>query len=384
MNSDRFDSEPWLQIRLESGLLSLRIDRADLPLDELCGFASRRSKKRGFVFVSKVLGKHVPVRPHVMRKTQQLLSEKLQLDEPSLFIGMAETATALGQGVYESYLQSHPEEQHLYLQSTRYRLNQPLLLQFEETHSHATELWLHQPIDPLDQSMIDTVRSLVLVDDEISTGKTLLHLAEAFRNKHPKLEKVYFVSLIDWLGEENRSLLQTQLPIPIFFHSLLEGSYRFQENGSFDPGIAPSAVGNGDFKDSILPEQFGRLGVSRKLNLPLDYMIEELNLIENDRVLVLGTGEFSYPPFLLAEELEKRGYDVRFHTSTRSPLRPGGILGNALQFTDNYHDEIPNYLYNANPEAYDQIFVGYETNPIPSSHQLAELLNAKVIQFGAK
>src|SRR5437588_12571629 len=62
---------------LRSGRLHLRVETADFALEELCGFASRRSRKRGFVFVSKVLGKHCPVRPRVMAETHQRLAAKI-------------------------------------------------------------------------------------------------------------------------------------------------------------------------------------------------------------------------------------------------------------------------------------------------------------------
>src|SRR4029450_10696987 len=77
--------------------------------------------------------------------------------------------------------------------------------------------------------------------------------------------------------------------------------------------------------------------------------------------LVLGTGEFAYPPFLLAEELERRGLDVRYQSTTRSPIIEGGAIGTSLTFADNYGDGIPNFLYNARREDYDRIIVCHET-----------------------
>jgi len=54
------------------------------------------------LFVSKVLGKHWPVRPTVMREIHARLATQIaNLPGPLLVIGMAETATALGRGVAE-------------------------------------------------------------------------------------------------------------------------------------------------------------------------------------------------------------------------------------------------------------------------------------------
>src|SRR5262249_47508714 len=71
-------SDPTLtRVSLRSGTLTLCVERAEMGLHELCGYASRRSRKRGFVFVSKVLGKHYPVRPRVMDEVYTRLASKL-------------------------------------------------------------------------------------------------------------------------------------------------------------------------------------------------------------------------------------------------------------------------------------------------------------------
>ena len=59
-------------VELPTGRLSIEVLRSDIALDQLCGFAARRNPKRGFLFVSKVLGKHIPVRPSLMRQVHAL------------------------------------------------------------------------------------------------------------------------------------------------------------------------------------------------------------------------------------------------------------------------------------------------------------------------
>ena len=46
---------------LPNGRLTLTINRADLPPDELFALGARANPRRAFLFVSKVLGKHSPV-----------------------------------------------------------------------------------------------------------------------------------------------------------------------------------------------------------------------------------------------------------------------------------------------------------------------------------
>jgi hypothetical protein len=77
--------------------------------------------------------------------------------------------------------------------------------------------------------------------------------------------------------------------------------------------------------------------------------------------LILGTGEFAYPPFVLAEQLERRGLDVLYQSTTRSPIMEGGAIGCSLTFADNYRDGIANFIYNARRDAYDRIVVCHET-----------------------
>jgi hypothetical protein len=98
-------------------------------------------------------------------------------------------------------------------------------------------------------------------------------------------------------------------------------------------------------------------------------------------VLVLGTGEFAYPPYLLAQRLESLGCEVLFQATTRSPLLCGEDLSSSLEFLDNYHDGIPNYLYNATRQEQSRALIGYEARPIPPGHTLPEMLGAVPLFF---
>ena len=371
-------------VQLRSGTLRLSIERADWPLDELCGFASRRSRKRGFVFVSKVLGKHYPVRPSTMARVHRQLAERLRdVRGPALLVAMAETATCLGQGVFEQWLTDSGRDDVLFLHTTRYRLNVPLALEFDESHSHATEQYLYEPVAPEHAERFHQARSLVLVDDELSTGRTLAKLAAAYRRRNGRLESVHIVCLTDWLDAGLRRSMADQIGAPTSFHSLLQGSYTFEESPEFDPGPIPDVTGRGDRKDWCLPRNHGRLGACQPLALDVDSLIQSADLAPGSSVLVLGSGEFSYPPYVLACRLEALGWDVHYQSSTRSPLLAERDLGSVLEFVDNYHDGIPNYVYNVSARRYDRILVGYETWPLPAEHQLPALTGARPLYFVA-
>jgi hypothetical protein len=348
----------------------------------LCGFASRRSHKRGFVFVSKVLGKHYPVRPRVMANMHDRLAEKLtDIPGPVVVIAMAETATGLGQGIYESWQRRTGRQDLLFLHTTRYRLSCPQALTFDESHSHATEHLLYEPTEREHAELFRRAKTLVLVDDEISTGRTLANLASAFHGTNGNLAAVHLVSLTDWLGPPDRAECVRRIGLPTTFHSLLQGSFDFAPNPAFDPGPIPDVTGGGEYKNLFLYNNLGRLGVVGPLQLDLDGMIRKAGVQTGQRLLVLGTGEFSYPPFLLAHRLESLGWDVFYQSTTRSPLLVDGDITSTLEFIDNYHDGIPNYLYNVADRNYDGVIIGYETNPLPSAHALPNMLRATTIFF---
>ena len=92
------------EVELSRGTISVIVKNhhPNWDLDSLLGFAERINPKRAFLFVSKVLGKHIPVQPSVMRKTYQDLSQLIteDLPQPLTVVGMAETAVCLGAGVY--------------------------------------------------------------------------------------------------------------------------------------------------------------------------------------------------------------------------------------------------------------------------------------------
>ena len=370
-------------IRLRCGTLTLHVEHAAMPLDELCTFGSRRNRKRGFLFISKVLGKHVPVRPSLMSRVHELLARQIaDVKGPVIVVALAETAIGLGQGIFEELLRQTSRDDMLFLHSTRYRLSKPLALTFRESHSHATEHLIYFPTDRRCRSIFDTARTLLLVDDELTTGRTVAHLAHEFSKINPGIDSIRFVSITDWLDAERRRELADDFGRPVEFHQLLRGNFRFEANATFDPGPIPDVTGGGGLKDAWLCDNYGRLGVDGPIVIDGDRLERGADLRAGDRVLVLGTGEFAHAPFLFARHLQRRGWDVHFQSTTRSPILVGEGISCAQEFVDNYHDEIPNFVYNVAADRYDRILVGYETAPLPASHRLLDLLGAQPLFFG--
>ncbi|MBC7502826.1 MAG: phosphoribosyltransferase domain-containing protein, partial [Herminiimonas sp.] len=125
-------------VALPTGVMEIRSDAGTFSLDALIGFAARANARRGFLFVSKVLGKHWPVAPQRMRDIHVELASQVPADLPGpvIFIAMAETAIGLGQGVFEAWLDANPGCHALFLHTSRYQVGNTPIIEFEEAHSH--------------------------------------------------------------------------------------------------------------------------------------------------------------------------------------------------------------------------------------------------------
>ncbi|MEL6236017.1 MAG: phosphoribosyltransferase domain-containing protein, partial [Pseudomonadota bacterium] len=192
--------------RLETGRLEVEIRESRLPRGlppaALFGFGERINPRRAFLFVSHVLGRHVPVAPGRMRQAFTALADQIAADLPGpvLITGMAETAVGLGAGVHDAYLARTGRRDVLYLSTTRHRMG-PIFARFSEDHSHASGHLVHQPADPALREMLAATRSLVMVDDEASSGATFTNLAASLRAAGlPCLRHLVTAVLTDWSG----------------------------------------------------------------------------------------------------------------------------------------------------------------------------------------
>ncbi|GHF70895.1 phosphoribosyltransferase [Streptomyces griseosporeus] len=180
-------SGTWVAERLGVELVG------DDNLTDLLGLALRRNPKRAHLLVSNVLGKHVPQSPSVVyghgftlgRRVRDLLGPAEAAH--AVVLGYAETATGLGHAVADG-LGTAP-----CLHSTRRPV--PGLTPaggFEESHSHATSHLLL----PEDPALLAGDGPLVLVDDEFSTGNTVLNTVRDLHARYPRTRYVV-VALVD-------------------------------------------------------------------------------------------------------------------------------------------------------------------------------------------
>jgi hypothetical protein len=356
-----------LSIKLDTGTLHLDVEPGRIPLNRLLGFAARVSSKRKFLLVSKVLGKHYPVSPKLMSWSYRALA-RMVLERGartgSVWIGMAETATGLGYGVFEAACREGAE-QALFLQTTRYHLDNHERLEFEEAHSHATDFFLYYPKQSEHREQFLTAKTLVLIDDEISTGKTFLRLIKAYQQVNPELQKVFIVSLVNFAHPDDRAALEKQSGVVVEWICFRQGLLRFEDslNAAID-NITVNVSSNDGCKKALLAWP-GRLGLDAPITLEKN-VIEQLSRVgfssdKSQPILVLGTGECNAPAYLLGRELESQGFKVKVQSTTRSPIHQGNDIARVCQFEDNYDDGIPNFIYNLNPDDYRDIILCHET-----------------------
>jgi len=348
------------EVIIDSGTLSLKIDHLHenyTDIEEILDFASRKNPKRGFLFVSKILGKHIPVKPSVMRNSYNLVADLVgPLTGSTLVVGMSETATGLGGGVADSIAKDNASKTVIFQHTTRHELEQEKWFSLSEDHSHAVSHIVYKPNVSVFKDVVSSDR-LVLVDDEISTGKTLLRLAKGYMLKMDGIEHLDIVALVSWLDDKktewfkkelNDFCSENNLELPILsFHHLAHGSFDFIPNPDFDL-VLPEKTDK-EAATEISSAYYGRTG----LKMPVDGRFHSYGLPNSQTLSVVGTGEHLLFPFLYAESLESKGYDVIFQSTTRSPVFNDNSVIKTTDIIPIERDNSPvvhHYIYNLNRE----------------------------------
>ncbi len=370
-------------------------DTTTYTIEDLLDFAQRINPKRAFLFVSKVLGRHIPVAPSAMRRAFTDLANVIpeNLPQPILVIGMAETAVGLSAGVHQALQTRYPNA--LLLNSTRHTQHDEqntntLLTTFSEDHSHASQHLIYASPDKVMQAQLLASKTLIMVDDEASTGNTCVNVVTALRNAGlDQLEQVHLTTLVDWSLNQNQTdtddSIAKRLPnIEFYRHHLLSGAWQWTDAPNPEPIIMPS-VDTTEAGTQALGEtgNWGRFPTLDSTNGFANYLkhfqrsfasfngqssFDKCKL--SQRILVLGSNEFVWLPFLLAEWLEqetqKEGTNpksiVKFSALTRSPIALGGAITTMLSFHDNYGLGMTNFVYNIEPKDWDLIVLCVETS----------------------
>ncbi len=379
--------------------LLVKVNRSfqGLPVESLFSMALRVNKKRQFLFVSKLIAKHLAVNPAVALGTGTLLASLLMekenlpappqtqklahmigkgvpdpallkkaleyrvaLPEKTVFIGMAETATGLGHSVFQHF------EDAFYIHTTRENINElvPSFV-FEEEHSHATSHRVYAP-----KGMLEDAEAIVLIDDEISTGNTLINLIKALDDQFPG-KKYTSLSILDWRNEKQRQnvgQLEVDRNISIAVLALMDGEFELRHGSSPEDGELENLSGtSGAQLEEIafvkpLPHQSatghryipltGRFGLSSTAHLEIASWAKQATalageLTANEKPLVIGIGENMYLPLRFALELDSHAL---VQTTTRSPIFASDTkeypIKEKVKFSLPDADGVNQFLYN--------------------------------------
>jgi len=405
-----------------------------LPPECIFSLAARNNPKRSYLFVSKLIGKHIPVRPRVpfitgfllasrlaqalninvdssvgndqVKQAAYALANDLEFDmEPviakpiyhfpgkALFIGFAETATALGHSVFTSITGNIH-----YLHTTRETLEGlSETVYFTEDHCHAPD----QRCLISDNGLVKGNDLLVLIDDEITTGNTCLNIIKTLQKKFPQ-KKYAILTILDWRSKaaiEKYGQMERELGVPIEVISLIKGNFYAQGDSPVIDSLPTAPDGSipnvnvvhqpmnfiyhptnsSGSKDAYLGFT-GRFGINVNNNNDLYLEAKRIGrklarTRSGARTLCLGTGEFMYIPFLIARFM---GDGVWVQSTTRSPVHPclkdDYAVKYAIPFADPFRPDIKNFVYNIPPHYYDEVFIFWERNVQPE--QVAPLVLA--------
>ncbi|MFF2009127.1 phosphoribosyltransferase [Streptomyces sp. NPDC058195] len=397
-------SGSWVAERLGVELAGDGRPEGDGELRALLGLALRRNPKRAHLLVSNVLGKHVPQKPSVVYRTGFELGRRVRalLGETeagrAVVLGYAETATALGHAVADG-LGVAP-----YLHSTRRPVAGVARAGgFEESHSHATSHLL-LPEDPGlltgGRGGADTGRHvsgapLVLVDDEFSTGNTVLNTIRALHERYPR-DRYTIVALMDMRSPADRDRLAVfaeeigarvdlvaygsgTVTLPegvlekgqalVAAHEQIPGPPSAHEPAPGAP--APRPCTRVDLRWPAGVPDGGRHGFTPGHRAVLEDALPTMaarlagQLGGARRVLVLGFEELMYAPLRLGTALEQlTDAEVRYSTTTRSPVLavddPGYAIRTRLVFPA--HDDPDDgpgdrYAYNVAGAGFDAVLL---------------------------
>ena len=316
--------------------------------------------KRAYLLVNPLQGKHIPVRPSAALEMMDCLGEKLRQRFPGtkLVIGFAETATAIGAAAASRF-----SDGCVYIHTTRENLAPDTeWVCFQEEHSHATDQKLCA--DNL-REWLSATTQVILVDDELSTGKTILNMVAQMRRMFPEMrdKPVAAASIINRLSEENEARLLAEGIACVYLVHIPNEDYTsevrcWQTERPTDRRrtcvlpdgvrIQTVALGSADPRAGVTVERY-RQACADAVTGVMPYVRNHLG--PDKRVLVLGTEEFMYLPLRLAYEIERAGLaeSVSFHATTRSPIEvsqmPEYPLFNGYRITSFYEEDRDTYIY---------------------------------------
>jgi pyrimidine operon attenuation protein/uracil phosphoribosyltransferase len=283
------------------------------------------------VIVNSLLAKHLSCCPSDSLAYFAELGDKVATtcgNEKVLVIGFAETATAVAAAVAMKISNA------VFVHTTREELpNEYLVSNFSEEHSHAKHqaLYLKEKF-----ANLDTYDRLVFVEDELTTGKTIIN----------------FLNDIDWKKK-------------ITVSALVFNSFNGERFSKYDADFVCLRriydIQTLNFDGFLNP----RIGIDIRAyeetckNLVKYFASAVSYNFESKNVAVIGTEEFMFPAIKIGQWLESAAKSVVTHSTTRSPLAVKEAASypfiSRAEFASGYDNERLTFLYNIG--MYDAVVV---------------------------
>lgn len=335
------------------------------------------NSKRNYLLVNPLQAKHLPTKPSAALEMMNEFGKKVSqaFNSARLVIGFAETATALGAVVAKAI-----SDDCFYIQTTREDFSGDFV-EFLEEHSHAPKqkLFAENFLELLEQTS-----AVIFVDDELSTGKTLLNITKQLKSKFPALndKKICAASIINRLSEKNLAELEEEnisceylLKIDEIFDvekfSVNEASKIIPVQKNFTSVVINFTL---DTRNGVkIGDYFAQC------ELAGNFIVEMLNREEiSGEILILGTEEFMLPAIIAGNRLEQANFSVLTHSTTRSPI---GIcndenypINSGFKLRSFYDSARNTYIYNL--KRYDAAIIMTDSqNFSPGLDDLISALN---------
>lgn len=319
--------------------------------------------KRTYLLVNPLQAKHIPISPTEALAMMRTLGKKLAQKYPNakLIVGFAETATAIGAAVSEYF-----GSDCVYIHTTREDIPDcQSWIYFSEEHSHAVEQKLCA--DKLIE-LFKTTSQIIFVDDELSTGKTLINIVEQLKKQYPVLKNTEMIaaSILNRLTQENTKRLDAAGITAEYLVKLPDENY-IANVENIEVTAAQSLFDSPLREFDYIPVEPSKAFMNPRIGVcaekykahcqcvaesAIESIMTKIQL--QSRILILGTEECMYPALILGELIEKKklAESVVCHATTRSPI---GIckqkdypIFEGYKIHSFYDTERETYIYNLN------------------------------------
>lgn len=317
-------------------------------MNEILSLAKRdNNPRRNYLIVNKLQSKHCPSDPRDTVKLCAEMGEEMQRIYPKgecLAIAFAETAVGIG-----ALAASALGERCFLISTTREQLPEyRTYISFEESHSHAP---VHKLCERGDIGF-ERFGHIFIIDDELTTGNTVKALAKRLRETCSAQISAHAFAAS---RESITALGDIGIKVYAKYTYDMITETKFPEKFSADeptvsraPNVSIELNSLYDIREGVPCEKYfeecERLcGVIVKR---LSNILAQVGTIE-----VIGTEELCLPPIVLGNMLAERGFDVRVHGVTRSPILPSDAdnypINSRSVLRSLYERERTVYLYNS-------------------------------------